>query len=118
MAVSDSFRDFVLEQLHRAATPVRARRMFGGVGLYAGDTFFALIDDDTVYFKTDASTQPEFEARGMKPFRPFGDDGGTMQYHQIPEDVLENPETLRIWVERAVSVAHQKKKQSARRSGG
>ena len=83
--------------------------MFGGVGLYSGDVFFALIADDTVYFKTDDSTRPEFEARGMEPFRPFGDDGGTMQYYQLPEDVLEDPEVLRTWAEKAVAIARKSK---------
>jgi TfoX-like protein len=36
---------------------------------YARDVFFALIFDDTLYFKVDDSTRPEFEARGMAPFR-------------------------------------------------
>ena len=115
MAVTDSFQTFVLDQLNRAIPPVRARRMFGGVGLYAGDLFFALIDNDIVYFKTDASTQGEFEAHGMGPFRPFGDDGGSMQYHQLPEDIIENPDALRTWAERAVSVARQKKRPIRRR---
>jgi DNA transformation protein and related proteins len=84
---------------------IRARPMFGGVGLYSGDVFFALIADDTVYFKTDESTRPEFEARGMEPFRPFGDSGGTMQYYQVPEDLLEDPEALRPWAEKAVAIA-------------
>jgi DNA transformation protein len=83
--------------------------MFGGVGLYSGELFFALIADDTVYFKVDASTRPEFEARGMEPFRPFGDEGGSMQYYQLPEDVLEDPETLRIWAEKALAIARQSK---------
>jgi DNA transformation protein len=88
---------------------IRARPMFGGVGIYSGDVFFALIADDTLYFKVDASTRPEFEARGMGPFRPFGDGGGTMQYYQLPEDLLEDPEALRPWAEQAVAVAHQHK---------
>ena len=87
--------------------------MFGGVGLYAGEHFFALIADDTLYFKVNESTRPDFEARGMGPFRPFGDAGGTMQYYQVPEDLLEDPDALRPWVEKAVEVARQKK---ARRS--
>ena len=72
MAVSSSFRILVVDQLNRAVPRIRARPMFGGVGLYSGELFFALIADDTVYFKADASTRPEFEARGMEPFRPFG----------------------------------------------
>jgi len=109
MAVSSSFKTLVVDQLNRAVPRIRARPMFGGVGLYSGELFFALIADDTVYFKVDASTRPEFEARGMEPFRPFGDEGGTMQYYQLPEDVLEDPETLRPWAEKALAVARQSK---------
>lgn len=89
--------------------------MFGGVGIYSGELFFALIAEDTLYFKVDESTRPDFEARGMEPFRPFGDAGGTMQYYQLPEDVLEDPEALRVWAEKALTVARQKKSQ--KRSG-
>jgi DNA transformation protein len=107
--VTDSFQTLVLDQLSRVVPRVRARRMFGGVGLYQGELFFALIADDAVYFKADASTRPEFEARGMGPFRPFGDDRGTMQYYQVPEDLLENPEALRPWAEKAIAIARRKK---------
>jgi len=75
MAVSASFRTFALEQLGRDIRGVRGRSMFGGVGVYAGERFFALIDDDTLYFKVDDTTRPDFEARGMGPFRPGGAGG-------------------------------------------
>jgi DNA transformation protein len=114
MAVSSSFKVLVLDQLSRAVPRIRARPMFGGVGLYSDEIFFALISDDTLYFKVDASTRPEFEARGMGPFRPFGDEGGTMQYYQLPEDVLEDPDALRPWAEKALAIARQNK--SRRRS--
>src|SRR6266849_6054119 len=118
VAVSSSFRVLVLDQLNRAMPRIRARPMFGGVGLYSGEVFFALIADDTVYFKVDDSTRPEFEARGMGPFRPFGDTGGTMQYYQLPEDLLEDPEALRAWAEKAVAIARMHKSQrSSRRRG-
>lgn len=106
---NSSFQVLVLDQLSRAVPDIRARPMFGGVGIYSGGIFFALIADDTLYFKVDASTRPEFEARGMGPFRPFGDAGGTMQYYQLPEDLLEDPDALRPWAEKAVEVARQSK---------
>ena len=114
MAVSNSFRTFVLEQLSRSVASVRSRGMFGGVGIYAGDLFFAIIDDDAVYFKTDASTQTDFEEQGMGPFRPMGDAAPSMSYHQLPEDILENPETLRVWADRAIAVARRAKTRKAR----
>jgi DNA transformation protein len=92
--------------------------MFGGVGIYSSDLFFALIDDDTVYFKVDDTTRVDFEARGMGPFRPGGPDGEIMQYYAVPEDVLEDPEILRPWVDRALAVARRKKGQPPRRGSG
>ena len=110
MAVSPSYKVLVIDLLNRVLPNVRARSMFGGVGVYSGDLFFALIDDDTLYFKVDGSNRPDFEARGMAPFRPFGDAGETMQYYQVPEEVLEDPDTLRTWAEKALAVARQNKR--------
>ncbi len=84
--------------------------MFGGVGIYAGQLFFALIADDTLYFKVDDSNRPDFERLGMKPFRPYGEDGEVMQYYEVPADLLEDPEALRPWAEKAIAVAATKRK--------
>jgi DNA transformation protein len=103
--VSPSFRTFVLDQLSRVVPRVRARSMFGGVGIYAGELFFALIDDDTLYLKVDDTNRPDFEARGMEPFRPYGEGGEVMQYYQVPDDVLEDPDALRPWAEKSIGGA-------------
>ena len=107
MTVSASFRDYVIEQLRRARLEVRAKKMFGGVGLYSGNHFFALMDNDILYLKTDAESEKEFTDLGMKPFQPFGDDAAPMHYHEIPPDVLEDPDALRSWAERAIDVARK-----------
>ncbi|OGU04459.1 MAG: hypothetical protein A2W29_05570 [Gemmatimonadetes bacterium RBG_16_66_8] len=112
MAVSPSFRTFVMDQIGRVAASVRDRAMFGGVGIYAGDMFFAIIADDVLYLKVDATNRADFEARGMGPFRPFGEGGEVMQYYQVPDDVLEDAESLRPWVDKAVGVARAKKARS------
>jgi DNA transformation protein len=91
--------------------------MFGGVGIYAGDRFFALIADDTLYFKVDESNRADFEARRMGPFRPYGESGEVMQYYQVAEDLLEDPETLRPWAEKAIAVAGRKRVKRARPRG-
>ncbi|HEY7026933.1 MAG TPA: TfoX/Sxy family protein [Gemmatimonadales bacterium] len=108
--MSHSFRAFVLEQLKRIRPDVRDRSMFGGVGIYAGDFFFALIADDTLYFKVDDSNRPAFEARGMGPFMPYGPSGEVMQYYEVPADLLEDPEGLSSWVEQAIEVARNKRR--------
>jgi DNA transformation protein len=110
MPVSSTFRTFVVDQLGRVTSQVRAKSMFGGVGIYSGDLFFALIAEDTVYLKVDDTNRRDFEARGMGPFRPYGPDGEAMQYYALPDDLLEDPETLRSWVDKAVEVARHKRK--------
>jgi DNA transformation protein len=105
MPVTPSYRAYVLEQLNRAVPPVRARAMFGGVGLYAADVFFALIADDALYVRTDDATRPAFESLGMPPFRPFDEHGPVMSYYQLPEEILENSDALRDWVDRAIASA-------------
>jgi DNA transformation protein len=117
MSVSPSFRSFVIEQLARTTPGIRARSMFGGVGIYASQLFFALLDDDTVYFKVDDATRPQFVERGMAPFRPYGEDGEVMQYYEVPADVLEEPETLGVWVAAAIAVARRAKGGRSRRRG-
>jgi len=109
MPVSPGYQTFVLDQLRRVLPGVRAKRMFGGVGLYADELFFALIDDDALYLKVDDVTRPDFERRGLAPFQPFGEGSAPMQYYQLPEDLLEDPEALRPWADGAVAVARRAK---------
>jgi DNA transformation protein len=117
MSVSPSFRSFVIEQLARTTPGIRSRSMFGGVGIYAAELFFALLDDDTLYFKVDDATRPQFVERGMAPFRPYGEGGEVMQYYEVPADVLEDPEALGGWVEGAIAVARRAKGGRSRRRG-
>ena len=93
-----------------------ARRMFGAVGLYSGELFFGLIDDDMLYLKVDDETRPAYEALGMKPFQPYGDGTMSMNYQQLPEDVLEDVESLRQWSGRALDVARRAKANPKRRA--
>jgi DNA transformation protein len=105
MAVSDDYREFVLEQLAPAGR-VTPRAMFGGVGLYLDGLFFALIDDDTLYFKTDDSNRARFEQAGSRPFCPFPDrPDQAMAYWQVPAEVLEDADQLAAWAREALAVA-------------
>jgi DNA transformation protein and related proteins len=104
MPVTADFREYVLEQLGRVVA-INWKRMFGGVGLYADETFFALIDDDIVYFKVGDQNRADFEAAGARAFQPYGDGTYSMSYYELPVDVLENIDALRVWTEKSVAVA-------------
>jgi DNA transformation protein len=100
----ESFKEFVLDQL-RALPDVRARAMFGAYGLYQGESFFAILDEGRLFFKTDAASQADYTARGMEPFT-YESKGRvlTMSYHEVPPDVLENAPELVTWAERAIKI--------------
>jgi DNA transformation protein len=102
MAVSPEFRAFVEDQLGRVV-PVRTRPMFGGLGLYWGDRFFGIVDDDILYFKVDDETRPRYQARRMRAFEPMGTPMNG--YWQVPAGVLEDPEELESWTREAIDVA-------------
>ncbi len=106
MAVSDSFLTFVLEQLD-LLREVSSRRMFGGVGLYSGETFFGVIDNDTLFFKVDAATSPRYVAEGMPPFQPIPGQAPMKSYYQVPPAVLEDADAILEWATEAVEVSRR-----------
>jgi DNA transformation protein len=83
--------------------------MFGGLCFFAEGRAFALVAGDTLYFKVDDSNRPDFVAAGRGPFLPFGDAGKPMQYYDLPEEVLEDTDQLRVWMTKAIAVAARAK---------
>ena len=116
MAVTDSFRDFIVEQLEQVAPDIRAKRMFGAVGIYSGDDFFAVIDSDRLYFKVDDQTRPRFEAEGMTPAEIVSNgEVVKLNYWEVPLGALEAPDELRSWVKDALGVARRAATRKRRR---
>lgn len=112
--MSREHEEFLLERLGRVVA-VRSRRMFGGVGAYAGDAFFALIADDVLYLKVDDTNRADYEALGLRPFQPFPDKASTMSYYPVPERALGEPRELATWVEKSLRVARAKSAESKRK---
>ena len=99
----------MIEQLS-AIGYVTAKKMFGGVGLYADGIFFALIANDTLYQKVDDTNRQDYESAGMDAFRPYPDKTRTMQYYEVPVEVLEDEEVLNDWAKKSIGVALQSKR--------
>lgn len=105
MAEDREFRAEVEAKLN-AVVPVTGRAMFGGVGLYAEGRIFALLAEGKVYFKVSDLNRADFEAAGMGPFFPW-DSPTPMGYWELPPGLLDHPEELAPWVEKALEVARQ-----------
>ena len=110
MPVTDSFVEFVLEQLAGCPREITHKRMFGGVGIYADERFVALIDNDRLYLKADDVNRSSFEAENAAQFRPLGEGSGSMSYYEVPVRILEHRDELAEWIERSWQAAGRKKR--------
>jgi DNA transformation protein len=104
MSVSSSYLTFVLEQLSGVRDLV-TKRMFGGVGIYSGDVFFAILDNDTVFFKVDDELRAQYREAGMPPFAPMPGKPAMEGYYLVPPDVLEDAEAMAQWARQSIAVA-------------
>jgi len=86
--------------------PVRAKRMFGGYGLYAQDLFVALIADEGLYLRADDASEPHFRQAGGQPFE-FEARGRrmTLRYWTPPAEALESPAIMQPWAQQALRAA-------------
>jgi DNA transformation protein len=93
----------------RPLSGVAPRRMFGGAGLFRDGLMFALISDEVLYLKADATTVPTFEAEQLGPFT-YGTKNGKRiltSYWRAPERLLDDDEEMRDWCRRAADVAER-----------
>jgi DNA transformation protein and related proteins len=97
---TDTFCQFVFERLGQLPG-FRFRRMFGGVGLYAGTAFIGLIDERRLYFRVNDKTRPAYVDAGMDCFRPTPKQA-LKSYYEVPANVLENDEDLLAWARAAI----------------
>ena len=117
MAVSDTYLAYVLEQLG-GVKAVTHRRMFGGIGLYAREHFFGVIDNNTLFFKVDAASVGDYTRAKMKPFQPDPKGKPMMGYYQVPPDVLEDGSTLARWAKDSLACARDRSGPKVRGSVG
>lgn len=96
---SDSFKDYVIDQL-RGMESLTCRPMFGGLGLYDGNTFFGIIFKGRIYLKTDSITARSYREKGMLPFQPNRKQK-LKNYYEVPAEVLEDREEFLTWANRA-----------------
>lgn len=89
--------------------PARARRMFGGHGLYAGDRFVGVIADGVLYLKVDAKSRPLFAEAGGRPFTyAAAGRSVTLGFWTVPDEAMESPAAMAPWAWRAWAAAGAK----------
>ena len=103
-------RDFLID-LFSDFGPVTLRRMFSGYGISADGTNFALALRGGLYFRTDETTIPQFQAEGSKPFqyqqRSTAKVVTVNSYWELPARLYDDSEELTGWAKAALSAAQR-----------
>lgn len=113
MPKTNEFCEYVVDRLSPLGT-VTYRFMFGGYGIYLDGLMIAIGADDTLLLRADEENRGDYEERGIGPFQPYPEKGGTstMPFYQVPDDVFEDQDELLRWAERsrAATLRHEERK--------
>jgi len=108
MVASDSFAEFLCEQLAPIGH-VTMRRMFGKSGVFCDGLMFAMVTDDTLYFRVDDDNSAAFaEAKSFPPLN-YGKKGRTidLSFWRAPERLFDEPDELVAWARLALAAARR-----------
>ncbi|MEQ1821406.1 MAG: TfoX/Sxy family protein [Fimbriimonadaceae bacterium] len=109
------YRPLRYEQMMRAAEgyDVRARRMFGGMGIYTGEKMFAFLIGEELGLKLSPEDLCEaLQLPGAGPLRPDPTMEPMRDYVCMPREILDNYEHFLHWLDRSVSYAQSKMRQA------
>jgi DNA transformation protein len=105
MRVKSSLASYVAEQLAPLGR-ISSRAIFGGVGVFIDDRLLAIVMGEKLYLHTDKSNLDDYVARGMQQFKPYPNAFDlTTDHHEVPADIVNDAEQLKIWGERALNAA-------------
>lgn len=97
-----------VEDVFAAFGPVRVKRLFGGLGIYADGVMFALAMKGEIYLKTDAGFARTLEAEGARPFVYQGAGRTvTVGYWSIPPSRIDDAEAVAEVARTALAIAMQ-----------
>jgi DNA transformation protein and related proteins len=83
---------------------VASRAMMGGRTLYCDGVIFAILADDDLWFKADATSDAVWDAAGCERFTyDMGGKTGVMNYRRAPGDVHDDMDEMRRWAEIAIA---------------
>ena len=105
--MDDGLTAWVAEALAPLGTVTR-RRMMGGATLYCDGVIFAIVADDTLWFKADRQSDAAWDAAGAERFRyARGEATATMNYRRAPDDVHDDAEAMCRWAALALEAGRR-----------
>lgn len=109
--MKSSLAGYVTEQLEFLGR-ISNRAIFGGVGIFFEERLLGIVIEDKLYLHTDKSNLDDYAARGMPQFKPYPNAFDlTTDHHQVPPDIVDDPQQLKQWGERALVAAVESARQ-------
>ena len=98
---------------------VTRRAMMGGATLYLDGIIFAIVDDDQIWFKADATSDADWDAAGCQRFTFQMGEGrtGTMNYRRAPDAVYDDADDMRNWARMGVAAGARAPARKPRKKG-
>jgi DNA transformation protein len=108
MVASDSFADFLLEQLAPLGR-VTMRRMFGKTGVFCDGLMLGMVRDNTLYFRVDDHNRATFNEAASFPPLNYQKKGGSidLSFWRAPERLFDEPDELIAWARAALGAARR-----------
>lgn len=108
MVASDSFAEFVREQLAPLGH-VTMRRMFGKTGVFCDGLMLGMVRDDTLYFRVDDLNRDVFKEAQSSPPLNYDKKGATIDlaFWRAPERLYDEPDEFLVWAREALAAAHR-----------
>lgn len=105
MKKHNEFIEF-LKEVFEEFGPIESRRMFGGFGIYHDGVMFALVENNTLYLKSDEFTKSHFESKDLPQFEYARKDKMIkMSYYLAPDEIFDDREEAAIWASHAYKAA-------------
>jgi len=105
MRIKSSLASYVTEQLAFLG-PISNRSIFGAVGIFIEERLLGIVADEVLYLHTGPTNREDYLSRGCRQFKPYPNAFDlTTDHHQVPAEIVTDPQTLKVWGERALHAA-------------
>jgi DNA transformation protein len=117
MAASDSFAEFLREQLAPLGR-VSMRRMFGKTGVFCDGLMLGMVTDNTLYFRVDDHNREAFKEAASFPPLNYEKQGSIidLSFWRAPERLFDEPDELVEWARIALEAARRVAAKTNRKS--
>src|SRR5436309_8633346 len=108
MVASETYADFLREQLAPLGR-LSLRRMFGKTGVFCDGVMFAVVADNTLYFRVDDHNRETFKEASSSPPLNYAKGGAMidLSFWRVPERLFDESDELVTWARAALAAARR-----------